>query len=346
MRLLIALFLCFALSPIGWPMPFAVPSSARAEEEEPPVIRLAVLRFGTVNWLTETLLTNGLDRAEGIRLEVIPLAGKAATTIAFQAGDADVIVTDWVWAMGRRHAGDDLRFAPYSAALGALMTRPEADIDGVCALRDRDVGVVGGELDKSWLIYEALATRACNFSLPDGTRTLFGAPPLMSRQLETGGVDAVSTYWHFAARLRAKGMRRTLDVKGALAALDIAPAPPMVGFVWNADRVAPETIAAFLRAVGQATDLLAKDDGTWATLMPLMRVESGAAFRQLRDDYRAGIVSGWRDSDTEAAQRLYAILRETGGETFQRGAGVWDPALFEAPGPFDRDPPSDGDGGG
>ncbi|MEM9781270.1 MAG: ABC transporter substrate-binding protein [Pseudomonadota bacterium] len=340
MRLLIALALCFSVSPAGWM------ATARTEGDEPPVLTLAVLKFGTVNWLTDTVLSNGLDRAAGIRLEVIPLAGKAATTIAFQAGDADVIVTDWVWAMGRRHDGEDLRFAPYSTALGALMTHPEAEIDDICALRDRDVGVVGGELDKSWLIYEALAESACGFSLPAETRTLFGAPPLMSRQLETGGVDAVSTYWHFAARLRAEGMRRTIDVKGALAALDIAPAPPMVGFVWNAERVEPEVIGAFLHAVGQALDLLAKDDGAWAAVMPLMRVDSGAAFRQLRDDYRAGIVPGWRDSDTEAARKLYTVLSDTGGEAFQRGAGVWDAALFEAPDPSPLTPPSGSDGGG
>ncbi|MEM6421364.1 MAG: ABC transporter substrate-binding protein [Pseudomonadota bacterium] len=305
---------------------------ARAEEDR-PTLTLAVLKFGTVNWLTSTIAASGYDRQAGFTLEVIPLAGKAATTIAFQSGEADVIVSDWVWALGRRAAGDDLRFAPYSAALGALMTDPTADIDGLCDLQGRDVGVVGSELDKSWLIYEALAQRSCGFSLPAETRTLFGAPPLMSRQLETGGVDAVSTYWHFASRLRANGMRRTLDVNGALAALGIAPAPPLVGFIWNTARVQPDLIAAFLHAARLAMDELAEDDATWAGLMPQMRVDSGAAFRELRDDFRAGIVPGWRASDVEAARALYAVLSETGGEAFTRGAGVWDPVLFEVPAP-------------
>ncbi|MEL6267992.1 MAG: hypothetical protein AAFR52_20550, partial [Pseudomonadota bacterium] len=47
----------------------AAPPAAAAE---PPVIRLAVLKFGTVNWLTETVVAEGLDRAAGFRLEVVP----------------------------------------------------------------------------------------------------------------------------------------------------------------------------------------------------------------------------------------------------------------------------------
>ena len=213
---------------------------------EPPTLRLAVLKFGTVNWLTETILAEGLDEAAGYRLEVVPLAGKSATTIAFESASADLIVSDWVWALGRRAKGHDLGFAPYSGALGALMTRPDSGIDSLCDLAGRSVGVVGGALDKSWLVYEALAAKDCGFGLDGSTQALFGAPPLMSRELETGGVDAVSTYWHYAARLDAAGMREVIDVVGALDRLGIRPAPPLVGFVWDRGRSEPDTVAAFL----------------------------------------------------------------------------------------------------
>ncbi|MEO1471315.1 MAG: ABC transporter substrate-binding protein [Pseudomonadota bacterium] len=306
----------------------AAPPAAAAE---PPVIRLAVLKFGTVNWLTETVVAEGLDRAAGFRLEVVPLAGKAATTIAFQSGDADAIVTDWVWALGRRAAGDDLRFAPYSTALGALMTAPDAGIDGLCDLDGRRIGVVGGALDKSWLVYEALAARTCGFSLPARTETLFGAPPLMSEQLRAGRVEAVSTYWHFAARLSAGGMTRALDVVGALEALGITPAPPLVGFVWRADRQDPAVMGAFLRAIEAASARLAEDDAIWDRLRPLMRADDDAAFIALRDAYRAGIPDAWEAEDTAAAEGLYRVLVETGGEAFARGAGTWDATLFETP---------------
>lgn len=314
---------------------FAAAGPARAAE--PPTLRLAVLKFGTVNWLTETIRAEGLDRAAGYRLEVVPLAGKAATTIAFQSGDADLIVTDWVWALGRRALGEDLRFAPYSGALGALMARPESGVADLCGLEGRTVGVVGGAQDKSWLVYEALAAERCGLALDSATQTLFGAPPLMSRQLETGGVDAVSTYWHYAARLEAAGMTRLLTMPAALAGLGIEPAPPLVGFVWNAARRAPEAVAAFLASAEAAGRMLAAEDAPWERLRPLMRPADEAAFRQLRDDYRAGIPDAWPDgwnaADTAAAERLYAVLLAGGGDAFARGAGRWDPAVFDAPRP-------------
>ncbi|MEM7522614.1 MAG: hypothetical protein AAF360_02415 [Pseudomonadota bacterium] len=136
-RALGAAFAAFALAPV-------IVAAA-----EPPTLRVAVLKFGTVNWLMETVKRRGLDAAEGFALETIPLAGGAATAIAFQGGDADMMVTDWVWAMKKREQGADIRFAPYSKALGALMTRGE--IDDLCDLKGRPVGVVGGALDKSWL---------------------------------------------------------------------------------------------------------------------------------------------------------------------------------------------------
>ncbi|MEM7497051.1 MAG: ABC transporter substrate-binding protein [Pseudomonadota bacterium] len=302
---------------------------ARAEE---PVLRLAVLKFGTVNWLTETIVAGGHDRAAGYQLEVVPLAGKAATSVAFQSGDADMIVTDWVWALGRRVTGEDLRFAPYSTALGALMA-PPGTLTDLCALGGKRVGVVGGPFDKSWLVYEALAAERCGFSLAEATETLHGAPPLLSRQLETGGVEAVSTYWHFAARLSAAGMERVIDVPGALAALGIVPAPALVGFVWNAESVDPALAAAFLASAEAAGRVLASDDAAWEELRSLMRVDDEASFEALKRDYRAGIPDGWTEADTTAAKGLYETLAAIGGDNFARATGPWDAMLFETPAP-------------
>ncbi|PKP62261.1 MAG: ABC transporter substrate-binding protein, partial [Alphaproteobacteria bacterium HGW-Alphaproteobacteria-8] len=42
-----------------------------ARAQDLPTLRVAVLKFGTVNWLTDAIQTHGLDRAEGFRLETI-----------------------------------------------------------------------------------------------------------------------------------------------------------------------------------------------------------------------------------------------------------------------------------
>ncbi len=299
---------------------------------EGPSLKIAVLKFGTVNWLTDAIQTHGLDAAEGFSLETVELAGRDGSSIAFQSGSVDLIVADWLWALNRREAGEDVRFFPYSRALGALMAAPDAGVASVCDLRGKPVGVVGGAQDKSWLIYQALAARDCGFDLAAETETLFGAPPLMSRQLQTGAAAAVSTYWHFAARLRAAGATQVIDVEGALEAMGVAPAPPLVGFVWDAGRTDPETIARLDRAVRAAGALMLESDAEWERLRPLMRAENDAEFHALRDAYRAGIiVVPWMGDDTEAARATFETLLEAGGDAFARSAGAFDAAAFPAP---------------
>lgn len=290
-----------------------------------PTVRVAVLKFGTVNWLLDTVSHNGLDEKAGVRLEIVPLAGKAATAIAFQSGDADMLVTDWIWAMRQRAADKPLKFHPYSNALGALVTR---DIPNLCAMKGQNVGVVGGAMDKSWLVLQALAEAECGLDLAVETNALFGAPPLMSRQLEDGTVAAVSTFWHFVAKLEAKGMTPIVRIEDALQRLGIDPAPPLIGFVWDADRTESDSAVALLRAITDAGVILAKDDAAWDRLRGLMRVKSDAEFTALRDAYRAGIPGDWTPAETRSARKLYDLLTDRAGKAFTDRAGSFNPSVF------------------
>ena len=67
------------------------------------------------------VLAQGLHKTDALTLEILRLASKTATSVALQAGAADIIVSDWVWAMRQRAAGEDFVFVPYSTALGAVM---------------------------------------------------------------------------------------------------------------------------------------------------------------------------------------------------------------------------------
>src|SRR3546814_9799973 len=50
-------------------------------------IRMAVLKFGTVNWELSTIRRHGLDERHGFTLDVQELASNQATTVALQAGE-------------------------------------------------------------------------------------------------------------------------------------------------------------------------------------------------------------------------------------------------------------------
>ena len=47
-----------------------------------PVVRVGVLKFGTVNWELEVIKKRNLDIANDFKIEVIPLGSKNATHVA------------------------------------------------------------------------------------------------------------------------------------------------------------------------------------------------------------------------------------------------------------------------
>ena len=263
-----------------------------------------------------------------LKVEVVSCDG-GASALEKMTPDVDLVVTDWVWAMGQRAKGKGLLFSPYLNASGALIAAP--GLGGLCALEGKRVGVVGGAKDKSWLILQALAERDCGFDLAAKTEALFGAPPLMSRQLTDGAVEAVSTFWHFTAKLEAAGMEPVVRISDALTSLGVDPAPPLIGFVWDPARTDTDWAEAFLRAVARAGQILAQDDAAWEALRPMMRVKTDAEFTGLRDAYRRGIPQGWSDADTESAGKLYDLLVARAGPSFTSTAGPFDAAVFHGP---------------
>ncbi len=102
------LLICFAI---------ALAMGAGAVKAAMPEVRIAVLKFGTVNWVMDTIKRQGYDTAAGYRLVVRGYAGKAATTIAFEAGEVDLLVSDWFWGLRQRGKGRDLRFSPIPTPL-------------------------------------------------------------------------------------------------------------------------------------------------------------------------------------------------------------------------------------
>src|SRR6056297_3430920 len=135
----------------------AVVLCASAAIAETPVLKAAVLEFGTVNWELDSIKHNGFDTANGFELEVQGVAGGSAAKVAFQGGEADVIVSDWLWVARQRAEGKDFIFIPYSKAVGALMVAGDSPATSLEDMKGKKIGIAGGPLDKSWLILRAYA---------------------------------------------------------------------------------------------------------------------------------------------------------------------------------------------
>lgn len=307
----------------------AMPALGRAGAAEAP-LRIGSLKFGTLAWLTAAIRAEKLDIREGLAMETVDFASGQATTVALQAGDIDLIVSDWLWAMRRRQEGEDFRFAPFSTALGALMVAKDGPVKTIADLKGRKIGVAGGALDKSWLLLRAYAQDKAGLDLTRDAEPVFGAPPLVNQQLVLGRIDAALTFWPFAARLDAQGFPRLLDMKDVVAGLGITPSPPLVGYVWRARMAAAKgaQLAAFFRAAAAANRLLATSDAAWEPVRPLMQAADEAEFRALRAYYRAGIPGPFDAATLNACGRLYEVLARIGGAELVGAKPGFDPALF------------------
>jgi NitT/TauT family transport system substrate-binding protein len=283
---------------------------------EPAPVRVGYLQFGTVEWELDTIRRHGLDAANHIEVVPVPLATNEAAKVALQAGAVDLIVTDWPWVTRQRAEGADFAFAPSSKAVGALVVPKSSPISGLADLKGRRVGVAGGPLDKSWLLLRALSRRDLGVDLAEAAEPVFGAPPLLSEQLAAGRIDAVLTYWNYAARLQASGARSILTVSDIIRQLGAESDVPMLGYAVH-DRWAVEhrdAVEGFLRASKEAKRLLAASDAEWDQLAPKLGSDAPAVQAALKAGYRQGILDSFGDAERRDAARLYAILADIGGE--------------------------------
>lgn len=293
-------------------------------------LRIGSLKFGSLAWLLQTVVDEKLDEKHGFKLDIVDMASTGAAKIALLSGDADVIVSDWPWAMRQRSEGERVKFSPYSSALGAVMVSGDSPIKSVADLEGKRLGIAGTALDKSWLLLRAYAQEKTGKDLADVVTPVFGAAPLITEQIRQGRVDAALNFWTFSALLQGNGYRELISLADILDGLGVSPTPALVGFIWNEAKTAGKEveIGKFLAAIRDGNDVLARSDAAWDRIRPMMRVESDSEFEALKTYYRSGIPKGWSEAETKAAEKLFGILLELGEGTLVGSNTTFDPALF------------------
>ena len=301
------------------------PGVARADSK----LRLAVLKFGTVSWVMDVIEHHELDETFGIDIDEVELATNQATLIALQAGRVDCVVSDWLWVSRQRASGADWTFFPFSTAVGALVAARGAPVHGLADLRHRRLGVAGSPLDKSWVIVQALAQEQ-HVNLAHDARLSFGAPPLLNQELLAGRLDAVLTYWNFAAPLQSRGLPAILSISDALRQLGFKTAIPLVGYVvsqrWAREH--PRALAGFVSATREAQSILATSDAEWNWLGPRTGAHDPAELKALRDAFRAGIPAHWGEAERHEAKALYALFAKVGGQALVGSSPTLQPGTF------------------
>jgi NitT/TauT family transport system substrate-binding protein len=293
-------------------------------------LKIGVLAYGTVNWELAAIHNEGLDAKYALNLDVQSLASPEAGKLGLRASGLDMIVTDWIWVANQSQQGEDYRFVPYSTHAGALMAPAGSKIQGVQDLAHKKLGVVGGGIDKNWLLLKAYAAKTAQLDLEQSVDKVFGAPPLLNQQLAAGQLDALLNYWHYAARQEAQGYRKVLDGRDILRGLGIESAMPNLGYVFRAAWATAHAplLQAFLQASAEARSLLCAQNEAWNKILPLTQEPDPKVQAALRHEYCAGIVSHWGDAEKQAAAKIYQILRASGGEQLTGAAETLPQAIF------------------
>ena len=280
------------------------------------VLSLGIQESGTAQWEVETIKALGLDKKHGLDLQLRPVADSKAGQIALQSGAVDVILSDFVWVSIQRNQGNMVTLVSHSLAVGGVMVDPASGIDSVDDLKGKTIAIGGGPVDKSWIVLQAYYASKTGGRLVDEVKAEYGAPPLVNELLAKGEADASLNFWQWNARAKAAGKVELLSVKQMLADMGVADQAPLLGwaFMDTTAEAKTDALKAFFDASFEAKQVLLTDDAHWETLKGVMNAaDDESLFKQLRDDYRAGIVTAYDPGNIGAAQASFELMAKYGG---------------------------------
>jgi NitT/TauT family transport system substrate-binding protein len=300
-----------------------------ASTADAETIRLAVQKTGTFAWELAVIRTHGLDKQVNVSIEPVELASPEAGKIALRAGNADIIVSDWLWVSRERSLGGKLTFYPYSSALGAVMVPDNSPMHTLADLKGHTLAVAGGPIDKSWLLLQA-SLKQDGTDLKTESNIIYGAPPLLTAKALSGESDATLSYWNFCAALQAKGFRRLAGIEDILPKLGAKGRTAMVGYVfdeaWGASHA--DLLTRFIAMTRKAKEILTSSDADWDQIQSLTGATDAATLHAYRDGYRAGIPHRSIADEEQDARVLYRVLAKIGGRDLVGPAPELDPGTF------------------
>ena len=303
-------------------------SEPRKLDPELPELSVSVLQFGTAHWELDHIVHRQLDRKHGYRLGLRVVANLSASHLAVVSGSANAAVADLLWAQSRYQAGSPYLYLPFSSQIGDIVVSESSGVRNLAGLQGLRIGVAGGPDSKGWVLLQKVASQQ-GIDLAGSTDVQFAAPPLLSQGLKRGQMDAIVTYWHFAARLKGEGgWRSAFAMTDLLVAMNLDPSLPVLGYVfpkkWANEH--KELIDRFAGSVVEAKAELAAQASDWERLRPLLQNPETGVFDALRDGFIAGNPKPLTD---DRVANLRELLILTGAD-----AGSLMPArLFYRPQP-------------
>ena len=279
-------------------------------------IKLAVLKYGTVNWELDVIKEHKLDEKYNLNIEVTYLTNKNASAIALMSKAVDMIVTDWVWVSRQRDKGKDFSLIPYSTAAGAIMVPKNSSIKNIEDLKDAQIGIAGGSIDKSWILIRAYTMKVYGYDLAKYIEPAYAAPPLINGMAQNGELDGALNYWNYTARLEALNFRKIVAVEDILTEIGIDNSLPLIGYVFSQKwaKNNAEAIQGFIAASNEAREILKNNDEEWERIKNITGAQNTETLIALRDGFRKGIPQENFLGYKNAIEKAFKILAEIGGK--------------------------------
>ncbi len=320
------ILLCYSL------ILFTFFNSAILKADEVEKLKIGSLQYGSVNWELKLIKELGLDLKNNFELEIVELASKNAAAVALQGGAVDMIVTDWFWVSRQRSEGRLFAFVPHSMAAGGLIVHNDSGISDLSDLEGKKIGIAGGQVDKSWLIFRTYFKKKFNKDLRKESDQIFGAPPLLNKKIKQKSFDAILTYWPYQAKLMTdENFSKIINITDIIQKLDIPKGVPVIGWVFkeNWAKQNKTLLDNFLSISDKSKKLMLESDDIWTKIRPNMNAKSEKLFLNLRDAYREGIPkSSFSDAQISGSTKLYSILSQIGGKELVGKANELSPGTF------------------
>lgn len=288
-----------------------------------PNVRVTVIASGTVNWELQHMKHMHLDQENGFNLVINPVASLSAARIAITSGNADFIVSDWLWGSERNMKGANLGFLPFSRQIGSIIAAKGSTFASFSDLKGKRVGIAGGPLNKGWVLLRAAAKKE-GIDLEKEVQIQFAAPPLLNQAMRSGRLDLLATFWHYGARLEAEGYSKLYSLDDVMKGLGLGSEIPMLGYLYD-QSLDPALVRGFYNATKQTKAQLAVDNEAWDRLRPLMKAENDDIYHGLIAGYRAGIPSDLSQEQIDDAVNFYKIIDDL--KPYPSGTQL-NPALF------------------
>tara|TARA_B100000686_G_scaffold86786_1_gene93647 strand:+ start:689 stop:1660 length:972 start_codon:yes stop_codon:yes gene_type:complete len=279
-------------------------------------IKLAVLKYGTVNWELNVIKHHNLDEKYGINIDITYLTNKNASAIALMSDAVDMIVTDWIWVSRQRDKGENFSLIPYSTAAGAIMVPEDSSIDSINDIQNVQIGIAGGSIDKSWILIRAYTIKKLGYDIAKNIEPAYAAPPLINGMITRGELDGALNYWNYTARLKALNFKNIISVTDVLPYLGIGETLPLIGYVFREEwaKNNPESIKSFMSASNEARKILDSSEKEWNRIQKITGAKNLETLNALKEGFRKGIPSEDTNEYIKPIKNAFKILANLGGK--------------------------------